>query len=320
MTYNSHVKSSVLKRIIQSDTPCEEKLTQLSTLVGVPAPITSNEESGKAVVPPNESSGGDNEERPEINERDESYKRILSGLTAKEQKNGKNILLRIESSPNISWDYKTDVLMIDGEPQLHSNLKLLIQKSVVSASPLLPVSFVRYISSLIDIQLPVQYITNLDAVNVRKGLLALKKSKESGQQLNENVDEGVSSGTAAVNDDGGNDEESVGSEESTEVSEEAPSASRTEEVGSSRKRGREEESGDEEEENQSKFRKLASGTEEVGINRKRGREEESEDEQENPPKSRKLNKKKKDRTPVKGERRSARLQLKPEFKKEWQSL
>ena len=72
MTYNSHVKSSVLKRIIQSDTPCEEKLTQLSTLLGVPAPITSNEESGKAVVPPNESSGGDNEERPEINERDES--------------------------------------------------------------------------------------------------------------------------------------------------------------------------------------------------------------------------------------------------------
>ena len=173
---------------------------------------------------------------------------------------------------------------------------------------------------MIDIQLPVQYITNLDAVNVRKGLLALKKSKESGQQLNENVDEGVSSGTEAVNDDGGNDEESVGSEESTEVSEEAPSASRTEEVGSSRKRGREEESGDEEEENQPKFRKLASGTEEVGINRKRGREEESGDEQENPPKSRKLNKKKKDRTPVKGERRSARLQLKPEFKKEWQSL
>ena len=121
MTYNSHVKSSVLKRIIQSDTPCEEKLTQLSTLVGVPAPTTSNEESGNAVVPPNESSGGDNEERPEINERNESYKRILSGLTPKEKRNGKYILLRIESSPNLSWDYKTDVLMIDGEPQLHSN-------------------------------------------------------------------------------------------------------------------------------------------------------------------------------------------------------
>ena len=319
MTYNSHVKSSVLKRIIQSDTPCEQKLIELSTLVGVPAPITSNEESGNAVVPPNESSGGDDEERPEINERDESFKRILSGLTAKERKNAKNILLRIESSPNISWDYKTDVLMIDDEPQLHSNLKLLIQKSVVSASPLLPVSFVRYISSLIDIQLPVQYITNTDAVNVRKGLLALKKSKESAQELNDNADEQVSNGTEAVNNDGGDEEESVGSEESTPASEEAPLASQSEEVGS-RKRRRQEESGDEEEETQPKSRKLASLNEEVGS-RKRAREEESgEEEEENPPKSRKLIKKKKDKIPVKGERQSARLQLKPEFQKEWQSL
>ena len=104
------------------------------------------------------------------------------------------------------------------------------------------------------------------------------------------------------------------------MSEEAPLAPRSEEVGSSRKRSREEDSGDEEEENQPKSRKLASLTEEVGISRKRGREEESGDEEQNPPKYQKLKKKKKDRTPVKGERRSARLQLKPEFKKEWQSL
>ena len=298
MPYNSHVKSTVLKRIIQKDAPCNDKLQELSNLLGLPAPTPSVED---AVVRPDADvvrddadavsgeSSGDNVPAVEISERQKSYDRILSDLNGQEKKNAKNILLRIESAPNISWDYKTDVISINSEPQLHSNVKDLVTKSVVASSRLLPISFIRYVSSLIDLSLPVQYLTNLDTLHVRKELLAIRKAQLKASEAS--ASEGDVGESLEPSENSGVTEEE--SENVTTPKSEEIDGSNGAEAVTSRKRSREEalESGDDDQETD-----------------------------ERPVKLPKVIRKRKDKVPTEGTRRSSRLQLKPEIQRDWSSL
>ena len=105
------------------------------------------------------------------------------------------IINRIEMTPFLSYDYETLEVIIRGQKILHSSIKELIEHVVRLEVPSLPLSFVTFINSLVDMRLPLFFFKNGDALMIRQNLLAIRKQKNNqsfeseggGEDGNENV-------------------------------------------------------------------------------------------------------------------------------------
>ena len=179
MQYTSHVKSGHLKNLIQQPISCEEKLRALEQLLGLPPGSASNDEGGEGGQPPVvEGEGNLNEKQAALVARTKSFERITADLSAQERRLAYALLQRIETSDNIGWDFETDEIILSNQRLLHSSIKTIIEKIVVVASPLLPIGFIRFIDALIKIKIPLQYIQNADALNIRLGLLTISRERQ----------------------------------------------------------------------------------------------------------------------------------------------
>ena len=134
MSYSSHIKHNTLKELVLKDVPCEEKLTEIRKLLGMPQ--VENEDSSKEPVQEREGSGvGEVDgqqisrvEEVEVDDRKKSIDRILEGFKGKSIKLAQIILREIEKSASLRWNYDNLEIVIDSEPVLHSNIKLLLEK------------------------------------------------------------------------------------------------------------------------------------------------------------------------------------------------
>ena len=180
MQYTSHVKSGHLKNLIQQPLSCEQKLRALEQLLGLPPGSASNDEGGEGGQPPMvvEGEGNLNEQQAALVARTKSFERITADLSAQERRLAYALLQRIETSDNIGWDFETDEIILSNQRLLHSSIKTIIEKIVVVASPLLPIGFIRFIDALIKIKIPLQYIQNADALNIRLGLLTISRERQ----------------------------------------------------------------------------------------------------------------------------------------------
>ena len=162
------------------DVPCEEKLTEIRKLLGMPQ--VENEDSSKEPVQEREGSGvGEVDgqqisrvEEVEVDDRKKSIDRILEGFKGKSIKLAQIILREIEKSASLRWNYDNLEIVIDSEPVLHSNIKLLLEKILEQESPTFPLGLHRFINALISIKLPQVYFRGSDAKNIREFLLNIK--------------------------------------------------------------------------------------------------------------------------------------------------
>ena len=359
MQYTSHVKASHLKSLIQQNTDCESKLRSIEKLLGIPPTTSETTDQGGVSRPVSaEQDGGGqtenvvrDEQQLELDRRERSQNRIFADLTGKDLRLAKSLLQRIETATGISYDYESLEIIINNERLLHSSIKSLIEKIVNVSSPQLPIGFTRFINALIDSKVPVQYIQNSDALNVRLGLLSIKKAKQEGvltpSIVSEERNEGQVGVAETIRGGGGQDETTVGVGSET-GGETFVSRKRALEIEASKKRSREIDSDDEGELRPSKTVKInkpvetelgTSGEtgEEVLVRQKRSRETDSEDEGElKPSKTLKITqpetKSKKGATKAKtkakktpkeatpGVRKSKRLALKEDLEKDWSPI
>ena len=325
MTYQSHIKASYLKSLVQADTPCEEKIQNIEKLLGLPVSDLGESESG---VNGDESSKNevdviaDNGNQDAIlDKRLKAHERILEGLSGKSQKLAKALLQRIESLDNISYDYNNLEISINSEVKKYSSIRSLIHRTVLAASPNLPLHFTEFINALLLSKTSINFLVNSDALNIRQGLLQIHKAKRvalegasevkvsdesAGEQTNENdVNEEVE------RKENENDDEAIKEGEiegGGKKSEENPSGIR--------KRKREEENDDEvRDEKRTKTVTFDVPTD-AGVNGKGKRKrEETEDDEVKVGKKKKTEKKVK--PVVEGQRRSKRVELKSKLKKDW---
>ena len=316
--YTSHIKASHLKSLIQSEGNCQEKLSKISELVGLPGPVddkesTINNETGSQVNEVEEA------ERQKLERREESYKKILEGLSGKNEKLARGLLQRIETCQNLSFDYGTLEISINGIRKSNSSIKSLVHRMITVASPQLPICLTEFINGLIDNLVPISYYQNADCLQIRSSLINIKKN---GQLSNDNAVENVNN-----IEEGGNQintapppvsgEEEVATLRSNEGVETQPPV----ELKSIRKRSRVEDADDQELERNSKRVKFEENDAKFDgkVNKKkRGREVDEEEENKEKPE----NKKKKTaakKVKVQGTRTSKRLQLKKEIASDWVS-
>ena len=183
MSYSSHIKANVLKALVQKEgVECEEKLEEIRKLLGL-RPLES-ESSGDQETNDvtNEHDGEENtaesgnevsvREAPvELSARERSIKRILDEFEGKYKKFANQILLEIEKSSSLSWDYESLELIIDSQKVLHSNIQLLLSKLLEQRSPTLPHGLHKFIDALINIKLPKVYFKGSDVKNIRAFLI-----------------------------------------------------------------------------------------------------------------------------------------------------
>ena len=183
MSYSSHIKANVLKALVQKEgVECEEKLEEIRKLLGL-RPLES-ESSGDQETNDvtNEHDGEENtaesgnevsvREAPvELSARERSIKRILDEFEGKYKKFANQILLEIEKSSSLSWDYESLELIIDSQKVLHSNIQLLLSKLLEQRSPTLPHGLHKFINALINIKLPKEYFKGSDVKNIRAFLI-----------------------------------------------------------------------------------------------------------------------------------------------------
>ena len=316
--YTSHIKASHLKSLIQSEGNCQEKLSKISELVGLPGPVddkesTINNETGSQVNEVEEA------ERQKLERREECYKKILEGLSGKNEKLARGLLQRIETCQNLSFDYGTLEISINGIRKSNSSIRSLVHRMVTVASPQLPICLTEFINGLIDNSVPISYYQNADCLQIRLSLINIKKN---GQLSNDNAVENVNN-----IEEGGNQintapppvsgEEGVATVRNNEASETPPPV----ELKSIRKRSRVEDADDQELERDRKRVKFEESDAKFDgkVNKKkRGREIDEEEEKNEKPE----NKKKKTaakKVKATGTRRSKRLQLKEEIASDWVS-
>ena len=183
MSYSSHIKANVLKALVQKEgVECEEKLEEIRKLLGL-RPLeseTSGDQETNNVT--NEHDGEQNtaesgnevsvREAPvELSARERSIKRILDEFEGKYKKFANQILLEIEKSSSLSWDYESLELIIDSQKVLHSNIQLLLSKLLEQRSPTLPHGLHKFINALINIKLPKVYFKGSDVKNIRAFLI-----------------------------------------------------------------------------------------------------------------------------------------------------
>ena len=242
--YTSHIKASHLKSLIQSEGNCQEKLSKISELVGLPGPVddkesTINNETGSQVNEVEEA------ERQKLERREECYKKILEGLSGKNEKLARGLLQRIETCQNFSFDYRISEISINGIRKSNSSIRSLVHRIITVASPQLPICLTEFINGLIDNSVPISYYQNADCLQIRLSLINIKKN---GQLSNDNAVENVNN-----IEEGGNQintapppasgEEGVATVRNNEASETPPPV----ELKSIRKRSREEDADDQEE-------------------------------------------------------------------------
>ena len=316
--YTSHIKASHLKSLIQSEGNCQEKLSKISELVGLPGPVddkesTINNETGSQVNEVEEA------ERQKLERREECYKKILEGLSGKNEKLARGLLQRIETCQNLSFDYGTLEISINGIRKSNSSIRSLVHRMITVASPQLPICLTEFINGLIDNSVPISYYQNADCLQIRLSLINIKKN---GQLSNDNAVENVNN-----IEEGGNQintapppvsgEEGVATVRNNEASETSPPV----ELKSIRKRSRVEDADDQElerdrkrvkfEENDAKF--------DGKVNKKKRAREIDEEEEKNEKPENKKKKTAAKKVKATGTRRSKRLQLKEEIASDWVS-
>ena len=214
--YSPHLKASQLKTIVQRDVPCLQKLNEIEKILGLPLSESSLEASGETDTGveigstgvetqgeegTTETTLGETSRLPETStetltetstetstedKRQKSYEAILKDLSGNEYKLVKSVLQRIEVAPNVGWDYDSLELIVNDEKQLHSNIKLLILKTISVESPTIPVAFMPFVQKLIEIKLPPNFIRSPDAINLKAGLVKLLKTKPKENSNTEN--------------------------------------------------------------------------------------------------------------------------------------
>lgn len=183
MSYSSHIKANVLKALVQKEgVECEEKLEEIRKLLGL-RPLESESSADQETNDvTNEHDGEENtaesgnevsvREAPvELSARERSIKRILDEFEGKYKKFANQILLEIEKSSSLSWDYESLELIIDSQKVLHSNIQLLLSKLLEQRSPTLPHGLHKFINALINIKLPKVYFKGSDVKNIRAFLI-----------------------------------------------------------------------------------------------------------------------------------------------------
>ena len=197
-----------MKALVQKEgVECEEKLEEIRKLLGL-RPLeseTSGDQETNDVT--NEHDGEQNtaesgnevsvREAPvELSARERSIKRILDEFEGKYKKFAKQILLEIEKSSSLSWDYESLELIIDSQKVLHSNIQLLLSKLLEQRSPTLPHGLHKFVSALINIKLPKVYFKGSDVKNIRaflietnSGNIVEKQPETSLKRKREDLDE-----------------------------------------------------------------------------------------------------------------------------------
>ena len=201
-----YLKGPVVKNLLlNNDVSCEEKLEQLSEMVGIPYQkpqsneivdsnandlVTVSEKDENIVTndlqqqseqndPPidqlSEEQTFSNDKNP-VSDRDISVEKILAGLTGRQLNHARSIIQDIEKSTQISWDYNTLEIIIRNEFVPHSNLKVLLEKIVQVEPKTLPVGLALFIYNLIEIQCSVTHFKSADSLNIRSNLLKIKKN------------------------------------------------------------------------------------------------------------------------------------------------
>ena len=339
MEFSSHLKADHLKTLVQRDLPCETILNDIQKLLGVPqtefeslagkgatepgtehaAPVEQNEQLQAAEE-------GKRDE--ELDRREQSYADILSEFSGLELRLAKGLLQRLENAKNASWDYETGNLIVRGHTYLHSSIKLLLQKCTQLASPTLPVALIPFLMILIDIKVPLAFIKDNDCLNIREGLLKIKKRKIVENQPAATLEE--NGNVAPVVEPSSVESEAViKSEPVDDLTPEEELAPDSSETGTNKKRRREVEEDEGEIESAKKRRlEVEQEEEEIDSGKKRRREVE-EDEEEidyNKPKKRVrfAADSEAEKTGVAGPtvslRRSPRLKLKAHLQKDWSPI
>ena len=317
MTYQSHIKSSYLKSLVQADTSCQQKINNIEKLLGLPlSDSVDSQETTKNEV---DVIGENTNEDVILDKRLKAHERILEGLSGKSEKIAKALLQRIESvDNNLSYDYNNLEISINSEVKRYSSIRSLIHRTVQAASPNLPLHFTEFINALLMSKTPVSLLINSDALNIRQALLQIHKAKKVA--LEGNIEVNASDENADVQTGGNEVIAREGEENVDDVGRDEGQTKEEEIEGETKKRKRDEENEDEDEVRESKRKKTVTFDDNDDVSapnkRKRKREEKEDDEI-------KVNKKKKSEKkpkPVKvGERRSNRLQLKENLKKDWLS-
>lgn len=172
-----------MKALVQKEgVECEEKLEEIRKLLGL-RPLESESSADQETNDvTNEHDGEENtaesgnevsvREAPvELSARERSIKRILDEFEGKYKKFANQILLEIEKSSSLSWDYESLELIIDSQKVLHSNIQLLLSKLLEQRSPTLPHGLHKFINALINIKLPKVYFKGSDVKNIRAFLI-----------------------------------------------------------------------------------------------------------------------------------------------------
>ena len=327
MTYQSHIKSSYLKSLVQADTSCQQKINDIEKLLGLP--LSDSVDSQETIKNEVDVIGDNTNEDVILDKRLKAHERILEGLSGKSEKIAKALLQRIESvDNNLSYDYNNLEISINSEVKRYSSIRSLIHRTVQAASPNLPLHFTEFINALLMSKTPVSLLINSDALNIRQALLQIYKAKKVALEGNievnasdENAD--VQTGGNEVTDrEGEENVDDIRRDEGQTKEEEIEGGTKSNEDNTheTKKRKRDEENEDENEVRESKRKKTVTFDDNDDVSapnkRKRKREEKGDDEI-------KVNKKKKSekkpKTVTVGERRSNRLQLKENLKKDWLS-
>ena len=103
--YTAYIKTPKIKSIIENDKSCEEKLSELRTLVGLD-PVEVNTLESPQVEP-------------------DIHDTLLAGLNENEKKLAREVLNLIDASTFLSYDKQNFELIINGKAVKFSNIKFL---------------------------------------------------------------------------------------------------------------------------------------------------------------------------------------------------
>ena len=327
MTYQSHIKASYLKSLVQADTPCEEKIQNIERLLGLPVSdsvevgVTGDENSKSEADVINNNAN----QEAVLDKRSKAHEKILEGLSGKSEKLARGLLQRIESMDNLNYDYNNLEISINSEVKRYSSIRSLIHRTVQVASPNLPLHFTEFINALLMNKTAIHFLINSDALNIRQGLIQIHEGKRIALEGDTEVKAYEESAGAETNGNDVNGEvvekENESSDGVINVGEIEGGGKESEESSTGiRKRKRDEEDEDEDEVRDGKRKKSVTFDESTNVaasgKGKRKREEKEDEES-------KVGKKKKTETkakpPSEGERRSKRIELKSKLKKDWLS-
>ena len=195
--FSSYVKVPQLKKILDEEVECEQKLDLIRNLVEgqksapvppSPASTSANSNGDLSAVAPAatpEVSGSENEKGSSAsNENGPDYSRVIEGIKGVAEKNSAILILDlIEQSPNVSYDKENLELILDGERIRYTNIKYLLKRIVSPYPAQFPVGFSLFIQYLKNINVPLHAFRSGDSKNILEDLERIKK--ERGESLSE---------------------------------------------------------------------------------------------------------------------------------------